>query len=140
MKYIVRALCIVLCVICALSFIAYIIGFRINFVDDSKAPAKLHYVDNKSSKEICIELSDNETEQILNIIEKEIAIPDKPSCPFMKEISFEIAGKHYLPALDDCCLLQIDNTGRYIRISADEKHLLQDIIEKYMEQETAQNP
>ena len=131
MKHFVKALCIIILAVALFALVGFLIGFRINYVTDDGASAKLHYVDAETANALCVELSDPEKMHIIEILHGKIAFPDSPSCPFQYEISFEIGEKRYLPSLDDCRLIQIDNTGKYIKISEAEKSLLLSILEKY---------
>ena len=83
--------------------------------------------------DVCVDtqLSQQEAETVLSIIDKKVLYRDNPSCSFDEKISFRIDGEIYAPACDDCCIVKECNSGKYFNISRGDRDIIEDIFSAY---------
>lgn len=87
-----------------------------------------------SGKKINVQITDENDKRLLISMCKGVAITDSPSCGFgTAEIIFE--GKNQrisiFPACDECDLMRVNDTDKYITIGKENRKRLVEILEKY---------
>ncbi len=92
---------------------------------------KYHYIDKDIN---AIIIDEDDSTELKNML-KGIAYTDYPSCGFTLDISITFTdGKQNItlcPACDGCSKLRVNDSDKYIRITAEERKRLNIILEKY---------
>lgn len=96
---------------------------------DEESIVKLVFHHNDTNVET--QLSIQESEIIIDIIDGKRLYQDNPSCGFSEDISLVIDGKIYSPACDDCCIIKDCSSGKYFSISRDQRETIEEIFESY---------
>ena len=96
-----------------------------------KENAPVYLVYNYNDVSVNTQLSEDQAQKILHILDKKRLFSDDPSCGFNEEISFKIEGKTYAPACDDCGLIKECSSGKYMNISKTERDIVEEIFLAY---------
>ena len=87
------------------------------------------------SNDISLKLSDASDIKTLKAILKGLPFEDGPSCGFSSDVSITMTGWYksiaFCPALDGCPVVRIDNSGKYIEISDEDRTKLDEVLGKY---------
>lgn len=93
--------------------------------------SKVILVYKYSDKDIDVELTEEESNKIIELFNGKVLLKDNPSCGFDKDVSFIINGNYYEIAEDGCGIIYSDRENRYIRLSNKEKEIYKEIMDKY---------
>lgn len=122
--------------------IPIIAGFLIFFllrsnnmqIDSSFATSallKYHYI----NKNLDVAMTDDNDIRVLKEILKGNTYTDNPSCGFSIDISVTLTDGQksitFCPACDDCPIIRINESDNYIRITDEQRKLLDVILSKY---------
>lgn len=77
------------------------------------------------------QLTDEESEQIISIIDGKELYFDNPSCGFDENVSLRVNGKTYCPACDTCCTVKDCSSGQFFTISQAERDIIEEIFESH---------
>ena len=114
--------------------------FFFNMIDTNFATeATLHFSVRDEVTGIFINnefsITDDEDIRVLKGILRGRAVRDSPACGFTVNVSIIMSGGErsstFSPALDGCPLIRIDDSDRYIRISEEQRKILDRIFERY---------
>ena len=96
---------------------------------DENAPVYLVY--NYDDVSVNTKLTEDQAQQVLSFLDKKMLFSDNPSCGFNEDISFQIDGKIYAPACDNCGIIKDCSSGKYINITQTERDTVEEIFLAY---------
>lgn len=77
------------------------------------------------------QLSEQESEQIINIFDGKELYFDNPSCGFDENVSLRVNGKIFCPACDTCCTVKDCSSGQFFTVSQSERDMIEEIFETH---------
>jgi len=132
-KYNILMLFLTVSAIIIIFSLLYIWGFAMNVNSKFATEAKLEYHYNDTN--ISLTITDTDDFVILQNILAGRVFKDSPSCGFSVSISITMTNGQksivFCIANDGCPLLRIDETNKYLKISDDDRVVLNIILEKY---------
>lgn len=116
-----------------LLFMSFVIGIVMIFplkrtsIQSDKAILSYHYLD----KNISMELSQDESIKLKNILTNKRLYSDNPSCGFTKEISIRFHEQVFCIACDSCPVIKLEGENKYFNISESDRKEIEIIFERY---------
>ncbi|MCL2695702.1 MAG: hypothetical protein FWE69_05195 [Clostridiales bacterium] len=77
------------------------------------------------------ELTDEEAQTVIGILNRRAIFTDYPSCGFSENVSLRIGRQIFCIAGDSCPIIRYGNTNKYIEISYEERSIIETIFMKY---------
>lgn len=108
-----------------------IISFNLIFekVNISSDDAILIYkYDNKNIKQ---ELNKDDSALLKSILNNKRSYHDNPSCGFTEDVSIKFNNMVFCMACDNCSVVRLNNTSKYISISKEDRKKIEKIFNKY---------
>lgn len=112
-----------------------LIAIVLSFMSCGKVPvnqSKATLVFNYADKRINTELSNEESEQLRNIVkDKSTFSDDMISCGFSDKTAFIIGGRTFCPACDGCNTIKEWESGKLINISKTDRNTIERIFKNH---------
>lgn len=96
---------------------------------DKNQPVELVY--KYAGASVDVQLTEQESEQIISIVVGKELYFDNPSCGFDDNVSLRVNGKIFCPACDTCCTVKDCSSGQFFNISQAERDIIEEIFESH---------
>ena len=84
-----------------------------------------------SDKNICVNLSNEDSQILKAIFNNKKLYSDNPSCGFTPNISIRFGDDVFSIACDNCPIIRLDNKNKYLKVSSEERETINKIFDKF---------